>query len=96
MATIKLAMWQVWKRDYIDALDDVKEFMDKHPKDPLMPKAREVALQAFATLSADVVSEERYAHMRETWENYPTVHMQAAELSSESRIPLGVTFWQEA
>lgn len=95
LAKIKLAMWHLWKKDFIAALDDVSSFLEEHPKDPLVPKAKEVALQAFALLAAAGVSEERYAHMREIWETYPIVHSQAAELSPESRIALGVSYWKE-
>ena len=95
LAKIKLAMWHLWKKDFIAALDDVSDFLEQHPKDLLVPKAKEVALQAFALLAAAGVSEERYAHMRDIWEKYPIVHSQAAELSPESRIALGVSYWKE-
>lgn len=95
LAKIKLAMWHLWKKDFTAALDDVSDFLEQHPKDPLVPKAKEVALQAFALLAAAGVSEERYAHMRDIWEKYPIVHSQAAELSPESRIALGVSYWKE-
>lgn len=95
LAEIKLAMWHLWKREFIEALDTTAAFLQKYPDHELAPKAKELALQTFAILSAESLNEGRYGRMREIWERYPIVHGQEEILSPESRIALGVSYWKD-
>ena len=95
LAEVKLAMWHLWKHEYIETLDTTAAFLQKYPEHELAEKAREVALQTFAILSAESMAEGRYARMREIWERYPIVHGQEGILPAESRIALGVSYWKD-
>ena len=95
LAEIKLAMWHLWKREFIETLDTTAAFLQKYPEHELAPKAKEIALQTFAILSAESVADGRYGRMREIWERYPIVHGQEEILPPESRIALGVSYWKD-
>lgn len=95
LAKIKLAMWHLWKREFIETLDTTASFLQRYPEHELAPKAKEIALQTFAILSAESVADGRYGRMREIWERYPVVHGQEEILPPESRIALGVSYWKD-
>lgn len=95
LAMLKLAMWQLWQKDYIATLDTATDFMNKFPQHELVPKIKEVALKAFAVLSSESVVDGRYSRMREIWERYPVVQSQQDILGPESRVALGVSYWKE-
>jgi tetratricopeptide (TPR) repeat protein len=92
LAELKLAMWQLWKKDYLNALETCDAFLKKYPDNELAPKVKEVGLQTFAVLSTESVLDSRYARMREIWERYPFVRNQQAEMPPESRIALAVSY----
>ncbi|MDR2488069.1 MAG: hypothetical protein LBD42_00970 [Desulfovibrio sp.] len=95
IAEIKLAMWHLWKREFIETLDTIAVFLKKYPQHELAPKANEIALQTFAVLAAESVADGRYGRMRDIWERYPIVHGQEEILPAESRIALGVSYWKD-
>lgn len=95
LAKIKLAMWHLWKKDFTTALDEVTDFLQKYPDHELAPRAKEVAMQAFAVLASDSVADGNYSRMHEIWERYPIVHSQGEYLSPDSRIALGVSYWKD-
>ncbi|MDR2161678.1 MAG: tetratricopeptide repeat protein [Desulfovibrio sp.] len=92
LASLKLAMWHLWNKDYINALDVCDSFLKKYPNDELAPKIREVGMQTFSVLATESVLDNRYARMREIWERYPFVQSQMAEMPPESRIALAVSY----
>ena len=95
LAEIKLAMWHLWKHQFIETLDTAASFLQKYPDHELAPKAKEIALQTFAILAAESVADGRYGRMREIWERYPIVHGQEEILPAESRVALGVSYWKD-
>ncbi len=95
LAKIKLAMWFLHQHEYTKTLDTIGDFLEKYPKHELAPKAKEIALQTFAVLGTESVTQGNYGRMREIWEKYPIVHSQGEILSPESRIALGVSYWKE-
>lgn len=95
LAKIKLAMWHLWKKEFTTALDQVTEFLQKHPEHELAPRAKEIAMQAFAVLALDSVADGNYSRMHEIWERYPVVHSQGEALAPESRIALAVSYWKD-
>ncbi|MDR2075431.1 MAG: tetratricopeptide repeat protein [Desulfovibrio sp.] len=92
LAELKLAMWYLWKKDYLNALETCADFLKKYPGDELAPKIKEVGMQTFAVLSTESVLDNRYGRMREIWERYPFVRDQQAEMPPESRIALAVSY----
>ena len=94
LAKLKIAMWHLWKKDYIATLDTATEFMEQFPKSELAPKMKEVALKAFATMAAESMVDGRTGRMREIWARYPILQGQEEILSPESRIALASSFEQ--
>ena len=95
LAQLKLAMWHLWNHDYIKTLDITSDFVKRFPENPLVPKARELALKTFAILAAESVSNGTYGRMRSVWEKYPILQEQEEILTPESRVALGVSFWKD-
>lgn len=94
LAELKLALWHLWNKDYMRALDLLSALEQKYPKHELVPKAKEIALQTFAVIAAESRRDQRYDRMRELWEKYPIVRGQEETLNPESRITLGVSYRQ--
>lgn len=92
LAEIKLALWHLWKKNYIEALDILSAFQSKYPKHELLPKAKEIAMQAYAVLTTEARQDERYTRMRKIWEQYPIVRDQGEIISPESRLTLAMSY----
>lgn len=93
LAKLKLAMWNMWQKDYINCIDLCSEIVSAVPNSPLVPRAREVALGAFTLLSAEDVNDKRYSRAREVWQRYPILRTQEEFLVPESRLALAVSQW---
>ncbi|MCL1890196.1 MAG: tetratricopeptide repeat protein, partial [Desulfovibrionaceae bacterium] len=93
LAKLKLAMWNLWQKEYLNAIDLCSEIAADTPNSPLAPRAREVALGAFTLLSAGDVNDKRYARAREIWQRYPILRTQEEFLTPDSRLSLAVSQW---
>lgn len=93
LAQLKLAMWYLWNNRYNEALVAATTFVEKYPDHPLLPKAREVALNTFSNLTADSVTEQEYDRILLAWDNFPIVQGQVDILGSESRLALAFSEW---
>ncbi|MDR2503377.1 MAG: tetratricopeptide repeat protein, partial [Deltaproteobacteria bacterium] len=93
LAKLKLAMWNMWQKNYIGAIDLCSEIVADTPNSPLAPRAREVAMGAFTLLSSEDVNDKRYARAREIWQRYPILRTQEQFLVPQSRLALAVSQW---
>ena len=93
LAELKLAMWHLWNKQYMETLEVCSEFMRKYPKHELAPKVQETALKTFAVLAAQSRDQGSYAQMHEAWERFPIVRNKEEMLSPESRLALAVSYW---
>ncbi|MCL1915180.1 MAG: tetratricopeptide repeat protein [Desulfovibrionaceae bacterium] len=96
LAKLKLAMWNLWQKEYLNAIDLCSEIVADTPNSPLAPRAREVALGAFTLLSAGDVNDKRYARAREIWQRYPILRTQEEFLTPDSRLALAVSQWNSS
>ncbi len=94
LAQLKLAMWQLWNRQYSDSLSTATEFVQKFPDSELLPRVREVAMKNFNMLAADNIDQKNYERIMQAWDQYPIVRGQESELTPESRIALGISMAQ--
>ena len=94
LAELKLAMWHLWKHDYLTALDTCSNFVAKYPKHELLPKVKEVALTAFATMASESASGGPQYRIQEIWTQYPIVQDQSEILPPEGRLGLAINFWK--
>lgn len=95
LAEVKLALWHLWQKEYIPALDIISDFLNIFPEHELAPKAREIAVQAFSLLATDCMKEQSYARMREVWDRFPIVREQIDQLSPDSRVALAMSMQRE-
>lgn len=95
LANLKLAMWYLWNKRYSDALRAVTDFEKRFPNHPLLPKAKEVAMNAFSLLAAEGVRDNEYGRVMQVWDEFPILQRQSDDLSGESRLALAVSEWNQ-
>lgn len=96
LAKLKLAMWNVFQKDFDAALRLCNEIVMANPNGPMAAEAVEVSRNAFALLAAESVTTKRYERVRAAWERYPLLHTQEEFLDPESRLALAVSQWEGA
>ncbi len=91
LATLKLAMWEMWNKRYEDALKSCEQFAAKYPKHALLPNVQEVALTAFSRLTADSLTEDNYARILRAWNSAPALQALEERLTPEVRLALSLS-----
>ncbi len=91
LATLKLAMWELWNKRYEDAIKTCEQFIAKYPKHELLPNAQEVLLTAFSRLTADALPEGDYARILRAWESAPALQAMEERLSPQVRLSLSLS-----
>ncbi|GAB6060474.1 tetratricopeptide repeat protein [Desulfonatronum parangueonense] len=94
VATIKLAIWQIWNKRLEDSLMVVSDFLADHPHHSLRPKALEVGEEAFTQLVQRNAADGRYAETLEQWRNNPFLHALLEDFSPATRLGLAMAFWK--
>jgi TolA-binding protein len=94
LVKLKLAMWNVWQKDFEAAFQLCNEIVMADPNHPLAAKAIEVSRNAFAMLAAESVNSKRYERVRDAWNRYPLLHTQEELLDPDSRLALAVSQWE--
>lgn len=95
VATIKLAIWQVWNKRLEDSLLVLSEFLESHPNHSLVPKALEVGKEAFTQLVERNAGDGRYPEILEQWHSNSFLHDLLDELSPETQLGLAMAYWNE-
>ncbi len=91
LATLKLAMWELWNKRYEQAIQGCEEFMGKYPKHDLLPNVQEVAMTSFGRLTADALPESNYGRILRAWENAPGLQALEERLSPQVRLSLSLS-----
>ena len=91
LATLKLAMWELWNKRYEDAIATCEKFTAKYPKHELLPNAQEVLLTAFSRLTADALPEGDYARILRAWESAPALQAMKDRLSPQVLLSLSLS-----
>ena len=91
LATLKLAMWELWNKRYEDSLKTCEEFVAKFPKHALLPNVQEVLLAAFSRLAADSLPEANYSRVVRAWDSSPTLQSLEERLTPEVRLSLSMS-----
>jgi TolA-binding protein len=94
LAKLKLAMWNLWQKDYEACFSLCNEIVMAAPNDPLAARAMEVSRNAFSMLASESVNTRRYARVLDFWNRYPLLHTQEEFLDPESRLALAVSQWE--
>ena len=91
LATLKLAMWDLWNKRYEDAIQTCEQFAAKYPKHELLPNIQEVALTAFSRLTADALPENDYGRILRAWNAAPALQGLESRLTPEVRLSLSLS-----
>jgi TolA-binding protein/lipopolysaccharide biosynthesis regulator YciM len=92
VAEMKLALWHLWNKEYDKTLELLSDFLKQHPNHELAPRAREIAQQTFAVLSAEGAADGRGTMLRELWERYPIVRSAPEAMNPESSLALALSY----
>ncbi len=93
VATIKLAVWQIWNKRLEDSLMVVTEFLANQPNHSLVPKALEVGTEAFTQLVERNAADGRYPEILEQWDENVFLHDLLDELSPSTQLGLAMAYW---
>ncbi|WP_156933003.1 tetratricopeptide repeat protein [Desulfonatronum lacustre] len=94
VATIKLAIWQIWNKRLEDSLMVVSEFLANQPNHSLVPKALEVGTEAFTQLVERNAADGRYPEILEQWDENVFLHDLLDELSPSTQLGLAMAYWR--
>lgn len=94
LAQIKLAIWNLWNHQYLDALDEVQKYEKTFDAPELNQRAKEVAVKAFQALIQANIPEENYERIMRAWDQYPILRANADLLDDENRVSLALAFFK--
>jgi TolA-binding protein len=94
VATIKLAIWQVWHKRLEDSLATARGFLVERPQHNLAPKALETGLEAFSRLVNRNLPDSRYAEIINEWNLNEFLHPLEPDLDVEVKLGLAMAFWK--
>ncbi len=93
VATIKLAIWQIWNKRLEDSLMVVNEFLANQPNHSLAPKALEVGSEAFTQLVERNSADGRYPEILDQWRDNVFLHEILDDLSPRTQLGLAMAYW---
>jgi TolA-binding protein len=94
VATIKLAIWQVWNNRLEDSLATARGFLIERPQHSLAPKALETGLEAFSRLVNRNLPDGRYAEIINVWNLNEFLHPLEPDLDVKVKLGLAMAFWK--
>ena len=89
LAGLKLAMWELWKKQYTDAMGAAADFIDAYPEHPDVEQAREVIMRAFMADLKNSLAEENYGRVLILWNGFPLVRERYGPMDAPLRNALG-------
>jgi len=92
LAQLKLAMWNLWNKNYRDALTDIADFLKKYPDDELAKRAKEVGADALRQIVDVFVSQKNFLGAVEVWRDYPFLRQSLDMLPAKTIIGLALCF----
>lgn len=93
VATIKLAIWQIWNKRLEDSLMVINGFLANQPSHSLAPKALEVGAEAFTQLVERNAADGRYPEILEQWRDNVFLHDLLDDLSPRTQLGLAMAHW---
>jgi TolA-binding protein len=92
LAQLKLAMWQLFKDRYLQALESATTFDKKFPDNPLGPRAGEVAAAAFDSMVEPMLRNQQYAQIAELWREHPLLAKNRSIISDKGQLAAALSF----
>jgi len=94
VATVKLAIWQVWNKRLEDSLVTIRDFLANRPHHSLAPKALEIGVEAFSQLVDRNLRDGRFSEIIDQWQLHPFLHPLEPELGAQTILGLAMGFWK--
>lgn len=94
LAQLKLAIWQMWNKKYLDAIASTKQFVQDYPDSELKARALDVGSQSFSMVVEPLVREENYPMILKLWKENDFLRDKREELSPGARMALALSFWK--
>lgn len=85
LSGLKLAMWQLWNKEYTDAMGAAADFIDLYPDHPDVEQARQIIMRAFAEELKNALAEENYGRILILWNGFPLVRERYGDLDANMR-----------
>ncbi|MDQ7833418.1 MAG: tetratricopeptide repeat protein [Desulfovibrionaceae bacterium] len=92
LAQLKLAMWQLYKDRYLQALESATTFAKLFPDNPLAPRAGEVAAAAFDRMVEPMLRNQQYAQIAELWREHPLLEGHRSIISDKGQLAAALSF----
>ncbi len=86
LAQLKLAMWYLFKDNYLQSLEAGTTFEKKFPDNPLSPRAGEVAATAFDKMAESLLKNQQYARIAELWREHPLLAKHRSLISEKGQL----------
>jgi tetratricopeptide (TPR) repeat protein len=88
LSSLKLVLWQLWDKQYVDAIRMAADYIDMHPEEPGASLARQVILDAFARELQQDLQEENYGRILTLWNGFPLIRAKYTPLEDALRVAL--------
>jgi tetratricopeptide (TPR) repeat protein len=93
VALLKLAIWELWRNKYSDALQTIDKFFRRYKnKNELKPRAEELVVQTFTAMTKHYAAEENYLPIIKTWKKYPFLHQYMKKFDPQIKLALAYGF----
>jgi len=88
LSSLKLVLWHLWDKQYVDAIRLAADYIDMHPEEPGASLARQVILDAFAHEMQQDLQEENYGRILTLWNGFPLIRAKHSPLEDAMRVAL--------
>ena len=88
LSFLKLALWNLWDKQYVDAIRMAADYIDMNPEEPGASLARQVLLEAFEYEMQQSLHEENYRRILLLWNGFPLIRAKYTPLDDKLRMAL--------
>ena len=88
LSALKLVLWHLWDKQYVDAIRMAADYIDMHPEEPGASLARQVILEAFEHELKRDLQEENYGRILILWNGFPLIRAKYSPLEDTLRVAL--------
>ena len=92
LSSLKLTLWQLWDKQYVDAIRMAADYIDMHPEEPGASLARQVLLEAFEHEMQQALLEENYRRILLLWNGFPLIRAKYTPLDDKLRMALAKAY----
>ncbi len=84
-ALLKYALWQLWDKEYVEAMGTAADFIDLHPENADVELARDVIMRGFMADLKNSLLEKNYGRILTLWNGFPLVRERYGEMDPDLR-----------